>query len=59
MKQARAEQIADEIVAAFRNPANSLNYREAIIKHLLPIEECNGCPSISDALNSGDGTYKP
>lgn len=55
MTKIRAEQIADETVNDFRS--SPLSYREAIVKHLLPIEECNGCTS--EALNSGDGTYKP
>lgn len=59
MKQARAEKIADEIVNDYRSSPENLNYREAIIRHLLPIDECDGCPSISEALNMGDGSYKP
>ena len=57
MKQKRAEELADLIVGYLRS--NPVSYREAIIKYILPIEECNGYPSISEALNSGDGTYKP
>ena len=57
MKQSRAEELADLIVNDYRSSA--MNYREAIVKHLLELDECNGCPSISEALNSGDGTYKP
>lgn len=57
MKQKRAEELADEIVNDFRSSPQS--YREAIIKRLLAIDECNGCPSISEALNRGDGVYRP
>lgn len=57
MTESRARQIADEIVDDHR--ANPITMREAIIKRLIKIDECNGCPSVSEALNMGNGTYKP
>lgn len=59
MRQSRAESLADEIVNDYRSNPEGLNYREAIIRHLLHIKECDGCPSVSEALNMGDGSYKP
>lgn len=55
MKRARAEELADLIVGYYRS--NPVNYWEAIIKYLLPLNECNSCTS--EALNMGDGSYKP
>lgn len=57
MKQDKAERIADEIVGRFRSAP--ISYREAIIEGLLEIKECDGCPSMSQALNEGDGVYRP
>ena len=57
MTQKRAEALADEIVNDYRSSPQS--YRESIIKHLLRVDECTGCESITDALNRGDGTYTP
>lgn len=57
MTELRARKIADEIIDDHRD--NSITMREAIIKHLIKIDECNGCQSVSEALNMGNGTYKP
>lgn len=58
MKQKRAEELADEIIRT-HDSMRTPDWKVAIYKHLCAIVECNGCPSIGEALNSGDGTYKP